>query len=62
MALKNQLEEKINEQQKKNQEIMDRIKNYNETNSKGSQRSIVYKNKTPRMASKTQTKIESKKK
>ena len=62
LALKNQLEGKINEQQKKNQEIMDRIKNYNDTNSKGSQKSIVYKNKTPRMASKTQTKIENKKK
>ena len=48
LALKNQLEERINIHQKKNQEIVDRIKNFHEINPKTSQRNFFKKSKTPK--------------
>ena len=57
LALKNELDLRINEHQKKNQEILDRIKSFNDTNPKNSQRSYVSKNnKTPKNPKKSENK------
>ena len=65
LALKNELDLKINSQQKRNQEIMDRIKNYNiDNSSKGSHRNSHYRiSKTPKNPKKPtiKPKIENKK-
>lgn len=49
LALKNELELKINDQQKKNQEIIERLRNYNESSANNSQRNFNNRNsKTPK--------------
>jgi hypothetical protein len=55
LALKSELDLKIDEHQKKNQEIINRIKSFNDTGSKNSQRNYKFK------SGKTPKKIENKK-
>ena len=59
LALKNELELKINEQQKKNQEIIERLRNYNESSANNSQRN--FKNRISKTPKKLNIKIEKKK-
>ena len=62
LALKNELELKINNQQKKNQEIIDRLKNYNDNTAKNTQRNVPKrKATTPKNPKKMHLKIENKK-